>query len=92
MPTLGDDRVLVRFSADDASKRDGLQQLLLLLVLVVLGRLARAFPLGYDAAPLLFALGIDFPVAIQLPSLFVILTGMKEFTRIPEATLDMYVN
>jgi hypothetical protein len=76
VPTLGNNGVLIWFPTDNAGKRDAVQQLVVILVLVVLGSLASAFPLRYYPATQLFAVGPNFPVPIQFPALFIVLTGV----------------
>ncbi|KAF3395933.1 hypothetical protein F1880_006723 [Penicillium rolfsii] len=76
MPTLGDDRILVGFPTDNAGKRDTVQQLVIIIVLVVFGCLAGTFSLRYNTATQFLPVGTNFPIAVQFPTLFIVLTGV----------------
>lgn len=78
MPTFGDDGVLVGFPADDAGEGNTLQQFLIVIILLLLVGLACTFALRYDPSTQFLAVGADLPVAIQLPSLFVVFSRVKE--------------
>lgn len=86
MSAFRDDGTLVWSFADDTGERDALKQLIVIVILVILRRLA-ALALGrHRPSSEFLALGPDLPLAVEFPSLLVVLARVEELTGIPKAT------
>lgn len=85
MPAPGDDRLLVRRVADDASKGYALQQGFLVVIFLLFG-LFSIDACDYCAGYLLFSPGDVLPLTIKLPTLLVVFSDVGEFAIISKAT------
>ena len=85
MPALGDDRLLVRRLADDASKGYALQEGFLVAIFLLFGLFA-VDACDYCAGYLLFPPGGVLPFTIKLPTLLVVFPAVEEFAVISKAT------
>ena len=83
MPTPRDNRIRIGLLANDTRKRNALQQFPLILLLLLL--IASRIPTRHCPASHLLALAHILPLAIELPALLVVLTGVQELAAVAEA-------
>ena len=84
MPTPRNDRIRIRLLANNTRKRDALEHLLLVLIIRIRISIS-PIPTRHRPAPGLLPLAHILPLAIQLPALLVVLSGMQELAAVAEA-------